>query len=46
MLKPTSVKFPPELLLELKTLARKEGRSVSNLVIYIIRNYLERKKDD
>lgn len=46
MLFPTSVKMPPELHQMLKSLAESQHRSMSNLIIHILTEYVENKKED
>ena len=36
-----SVRVPSELRVNLEAIAKKQGRSLSNLVIYILKSYVE-----
>lgn len=39
--KPTSIRLNPELKAKLQAEAEKQGRSLSNLIIYILKQYVE-----
>jgi predicted DNA-binding protein len=39
--KPTSVRLTPELKAELETIAKEQSRSVSNLIEYIVKEYVK-----
>lgn len=41
----TSFRIPEEIKEQLQEIARKQDRSLSNLIILILKEYLENKKD-
>lgn len=41
----TSFRIPEEIKEQLQEVARKQDRSLSNLIILILKEYLENKKD-
>lgn len=41
----TSFRIPEEIKEQLQEIARKQNRSLSNLMILILKEYLENKKD-
>lgn len=41
----TSFRIPEEIKEQLQEIARKQNRSLSNLIILILKEYLENKKD-
>ena len=44
-LKPFSLRLPAELMKKVKNAAEREGRSINNMIVHIIRNWLTQQEN-